>query len=176
MFVESSGQFGAAQPGSLQTGIAISNAESPLPVHVTLDLTGLAGLPPLLTGSLDIPAGGQTARFLNQIPGFESLPATFQGVLRISSPSSPVTVVGIRGRYNERGDFIEATIPAINENDSYFDLVLRYSDFVFPHFADGGGYTTQFVLFSGWTDGPDNGTVQFLTNAGAPFPLTLQVR
>ena len=176
MFVEASGQFNSGQPGSLQTGIAISNADSTIPVHVSLDLTTLDGTPRGLTGSLDIPAGGQTAKFLTQIPGFESLPTQFQGVLRISSPGSPVSVIGIRGRYNERGDFLDATIPAMNENDDYFAFSLRYSDFVFPDFADGAGYTTQFVLFSGWTAGSAAGTLQFLTNAGDAFPLTLQVR
>ena len=68
------------------------------------------------------------------------------------------------------------TIPVVNENDDYFTFVLRYSKFVFPHFAGGGGYATQFVLFSGWQPGSASGTLQFLTSAGDLFPLTLEAR
>ena len=41
---------------------------------------------------------------------------------------------------------LAAMAPTVNEADSYFEAALRYSDFVFPIFADGGGYTTQFIL------------------------------
>jgi hypothetical protein len=175
LFVETAGEFDAGQPGSLQTGIAISNAASLMPVRVSFDLTTLSGTSTDLHGTLDIPGGGQIARFLNQVPGLESLPFPFQGVLRISAPSA-VTAIGLRARHNERGDFLVTTVPVINENDDYFNFVLRYSKFVFPHFADGDGYTTQFVLFSGWQAGSSSGTLQFLTTAGDPFPLTLQPR
>jgi len=174
LFVEASGQFVSGQPGSLQTGIAISNAGSTDPVHVSFDLTALDGTSTGVLGALDIPAGGQSAKFLYEIPGFAALPASFQGVLRISSPSTPISVTGIRGRYNERGDFLLTTVPAVNENDQYFNLALRYSGFVFPDFVDGAGYTTQFVLFSGWTTGTVNGTLAFFNQAGNAFALTLQ--
>src|SRR5205809_4653204 len=175
LFVETSGQFDAGEPGSLETGIAISNAASVVPVRVSLDLTTLGGTSAGLHGTLDISGGGQIAKFLNQIPGLESLPFPFQGVLRISAPSA-ITTIGLRARHNERGDFLVTTIPVVNENDDYFTFVLRYSKFVFPHFAGGGGYATQFVLFSGWQPGSASGTLQFLTSAGDPFPLTLQAR
>lgn len=176
LFVEVSGDFGRSEPGSLQTGFAISNATSSAPVRVTLDLTGLDSRSMGRIGTIDIPAGGQASRFLNQIPGFESLPVPFQGVLRVTAPSASVTVVGLRGRYNERQDFLVTTIPPVNEDDFYFSQVLHFSDFLFPHFPDGGGYTTQFVLFSGWTVGAGSGALRFFTNAGTPFPLTLTPR
>jgi len=172
LFAETSGDFGVAQMGSLQTGIAISNAGSMAPVHVTYDLTSLNGASTGLQGSIDIPAGGQTAKFLGELPGLQNLPASFQGVLRISA-ARPVTITGLRGRFNERGDFLVTTVPPVNENDPYFYLNLQYSNFVFPHFAAGGGYTTQFVLFSGWNTGSTSGTLRSFTNSGVALPSTL---
>jgi len=173
LFVETAGNFSAAAVGSKQTGIAISNADSTTAVQVNYTLTSLTGAPTGLQGSLTIPAGGQTAEFLGQLPGMQSLPASFQGVLRISASSGSVTVTGLRGRYNERGDFLVTTVPSVNENDPYFNLNLQYGNFIFPHLADGGGYTTQFVLFSGWTTGSTSGTLQFFSNTGIALPLTL---
>lgn len=175
LFVESSGRLGDGQPSSLQTGIAISNADSASSVRVSLELTTLDGTTTGLRGILDIPRGGQISEFLNEIPGLEFLPSPFQGVLRLSA-SAPVTTIGLRARYNERNDFIATTVPVVNENDEYFNSVTRYSNFVFPHFVDGAGYMTTFVLFSGWTAGPVSGALEFLTNTGAPLPLTLQAR
>ena len=173
IFVEAAGPLGEGQPGWIQTGIAISNVDSTSVVRVLLDLSTLDGAPSGFRGTVDIPAGGQIARFLNQVPGFESLPLTFQGVLRVSAPV-PVATIGLRARYNERDEFLITTLPVANENDEYFRLVAQYSSFVFPHFVDGAGYTTQFVLFSGWTPGPASGTLEFLTNTGAPLSLTLR--
>jgi hypothetical protein len=173
LFVETSGNFAAESVGSYQTGVAVSNADSSAPVTLTYDLTDLNGVETGLSGSVTISAGGQIAVFLAQLPGLQNVPASFQGILRIASPSA-VTITGLRGRYNERGDFLVTTVPPVNENDPYFDLDLQYGSFIFPHFADGGGYTTQFVLFSGWTNGPIGGSLQFFTNTGTAFPLALQ--
>ena len=112
---------------------------------MTFELTDLNGTPTGLTGSTSVPGNGQIALFLNQIEGFESLMLPFRGVLRISTGSSSgVSVVGLRGRYNERTDFLITTTPPSNEADT-----ASTSEFLFPHLVDSGGYTTQFVLFSG---------------------------
>jgi hypothetical protein len=172
LFVEAVAPLG---PGSLRTGIAIANPNS-APVRVTLEVTNLDGSATSFRGTLDIPAGGQVARFLNEIAGFESLPIPFQGVLRMTASSGSIAVIGLRGRYNERGEFLASTLPTVNENDPYFNMVLQYAQFEFPHFADGGGYSTQFVLFSGWNSGGVSGTLEFLTPAGEPYPVVLQPR
>ena len=86
----------------------------------------------------------------------------------------PVATIGLRARYNERDEFLITTLPVANENDEYFRSVAQYSNFVFPHFVDGAGYTTQFVLFSGWKSGPASGILEFLTNNGAPLSLTFR--
>jgi hypothetical protein len=174
LFVETSSSAGG---GLLQTGVAIANASTTSPVRVSFEMTMLDGSPTGFRGDIDIPAGGQIARFLAEIPGFSALPVPFQGVLRISAASGgSISVVGLRGRYNERAEFLASTIPTVNENDAYFSSVLQYSQFVFPHFADGAGYSTQFVLFSGWNAGATNGTLEFLTSAGEPYPVELRPR
>jgi hypothetical protein len=152
--------------------VAISNADSATTADISLDLTTLDGTSTGMHGTVTIPSGGQLARFVNQIPGFESLATPFQGVLRISA-SNPVTITALRVRYNERGEVLAAMAPTVNEADSYFEAALRYSDFVFPIFADGGGYTTQFILYSGWTPGSSSGTLEFRTIAGTPYLLTV---
>jgi len=175
LFVEVTGPVGAALPGRSQTGFAVSNVESTIPARVSFDLTNLDGTSTGLHGELVIPPGGQIASFVHEIPGLTTLPIPFQGVMRISAPL-PVSVIGLRGLYNERGDFLVTTIPGVNANDEYFNLNLQYSDFVFPHFVNGGGYTTQFVLYSGWTPGFVSGTLDFFTQDGNTFPLSLEAR
>ena len=71
------------------------------------------------------------------------MPAVFQGLLRITSVNS-IAVTGLRGHYNERGDFLITTTVVQKENDPS----PVSSELLFPHFVLGGGYETQFVLFS----------------------------
>jgi hypothetical protein len=173
IFVEGAAPHGQGQPGWIETGIAISNVDSSSAARVALDLFTLSGVPSGLRGFLDVPAGGHISRFLNEIPGFESLPAEFQGVLKVSG-SVPVTTMGLRSRYNERNEFLTTTLPVASENDEYFGSVARYATFAFPHVVDGGGYSTQFALFSGWSPGPVSGTFEFFQSTGAPLPLVIQ--
>jgi hypothetical protein len=65
-------------------------------------------------------------------------------------------VVGLRGRYNERSDFLISTTSPSSE------AAPAPAQSVFPFFADGGGYTTQFVL------------LLFLNATGAPLPVRMQ--
>ena len=135
---------------------------------MTFELTDLDGTPTGLTGSASVPGNGQIALFLNQIEGFEFLMLPFRGVLRISTGSSSgVSVVGLRGRYNERTDFLITTTPPSNEADA-----ARTGEFLFPHLVDSGGYTTQFVLFSG-TGLTSAGTVSFHEQSGGSLDLRL---
>ncbi len=162
-----------AYASSIQSGVAIttlSNAQA----TVRLELTRLDGSSTGLTGTLVVPANGQVAQFLNQIPPFAVLTQpptlqefTFQGVLRISS-SSPISVVGLRGRYNERNDFLITTTPAADEAAAATDAEL-----FFPHFAEAGGFSTQFILFSN-SPGQRSGTIRFVSQSGGVLNLTLR--
>jgi len=167
LFAESSGNFNAEETGSLQTGLAIANL-SEAPSVVTIGLTGLGGAPMGIPASVMVPGNGQIAMFLSEVPGFSTLPSTFQGVLRISTSSpNSISVVGLRGRYNERRDFLLATTPAIDEN------LVTGEPTLFPYIAEGGGYTTQFILLSP-PGGGSSGWLRFYSQAGAPMNLSLR--
>lgn len=167
IYVEASGNFDRAAIGSIQTGLAISNLSNAA-TTVTLELNRLDGSATGLTGTAVVPANGHVSQFLNQIPGFASLSLPFQGVLRISSPS-PISVVGLRGRYNERSDFLIATIPSANEA-----AAPPSAELFFPHFVEAGGYTTQFILFGGSIERQSSGTLRFVSQSGEPLNLTLR--
>jgi hypothetical protein len=77
-------------------------------------------------------------------------------------------VVGLRGRLNERGDFLVTTTPPNNEASS-----VSNAEMLFPHLVDGGGYKTQLVLFSGSTGQKSAGTLVFVSQAGQPLGLVL---
>jgi hypothetical protein len=171
LYAEASGNFDASAVGSIETGIAIANSASSA-AGVTFELTRLDGSSTGLTGSVNIPGNGQTALFMNQIAGFASLgnPATpFQGVLRVSSNSPAIAVVGLRGRYNERRDFLITTTAPVDETGTP-----PSTELFFPHLADSGGYTTQFVLFSGAAGQAATGTLRLLSQTGQPFSLPLR--
>jgi hypothetical protein len=151
----------AGQVGSIQTGIAIANASSNS-INVTFELTTITGVTTGLISSIVLPGNGQTSMFLGQIPGFSGMPNPFQGVLRVSTTSpTGISIVGLRGRYNERQDFLTTTTQPTNEGDP-----VSTADLFFPHFADGGGYTTQFILFNGSIDQSSSGLIRFLSQTG----------
>jgi hypothetical protein len=159
LYAESSGTAG--QVGSIQTGIAIANASSNS-INVTFELTTITGVTTGLISSIVLPGNGQTSMFLGQIPGFSGMPNPFQGVLRVSTTSpTGISIVGLRGRYNERQDFLTTTTQPTNEGDP-----VSTADLFFPHFADGGGYTTQFILFNGSIDQSSSGLIRFLSQTG----------
>jgi hypothetical protein len=110
--------------------------------------------------------------FLNQIPGLASAPLPFKGILRVSSSSQAATgsisVVGLRARYNERNDFLITTTPPTNEATPAVGVPLY-----FPHIVDSGGYTTQFILFSG-AGVSSTGTIELFSADGRPFDVTVQ--
>ena len=110
---------------------------------MTIDPRKLDGSSAGAAVTITIPANGQTSAFLNQIAGLAALPQPFRGLLRISSTAS-ISVVGLRGRYNERSDFLLTTTAPANEATAAGD-----DDLFFPQFAEAGGYSTQFILFSG---------------------------
>ncbi len=166
VYAEASGDFAASAVGSIQTGIAIANT-APSEVPVTFELTSLSGASTGLTGSVTVPNNGQVAMFLNQIDGLEALGLPFQGVLRISS-LTPINVVGLRGRYNERGDFLITTTSPVDEATP-----ASTNEMVFPHLVDSGGYTTQIILFSGAAGQTAVGNIRFFNQAGTRLNLSL---
>ncbi|HEV8129751.1 MAG TPA: SBBP repeat-containing protein [Acidobacteriota bacterium] len=154
--------------GPIQTGVAAANP-SPNPVTVTFEATPFGPGAPTV-GTATVPGSGEIALFMSQIPGLESLSSSFQGVLRISTNSAAgVSVVGLRGRANERGDFLITTTPPVNENSAPSMV-----EALFPHLADGGGYTIQFILFGGSAGQSSNGILRFFRQTGQPLNLVLR--
>jgi hypothetical protein len=156
----------AESSSSIQTGVAISNPGSSN-VAVNFDLTNLDGSSTGLTGTTTVPATGQIAMFLNQIPGFSAPSSSFEAVLRISGAN--VYVTGLRGRYNERGDFLITTTAPVDEK-----AAPSPAELVFPQLAAGGGYTTQIILFSGTAGQSATGVLQFVSQSGQPLILSFQ--
>jgi hypothetical protein len=150
---------------STQSGIAITNPSSSS-VTVNLELINPGGST-VASGRLPVGPNSQVASFLNQIAGFEGVRLPFQGLLRMTS-SSPVAVAGLRGRYNERGDFIVTTTAPVSEQAGG-----STGDVYFGHFADGGGFATQFVVFSA-AGNPAAGNLRFASQAGQVLNLKLE--
>ena len=172
VYAEASGTPG--QMGSIITGLAITNVADTSNI-VTLEVTNIDGSLAVSPTTLALPPSGQVARFLNEF--FPSLTLPFSGILRIAStPFSPfhsrtpdIAVVGIRMTINERNDVLVTTTPPSEE-----DSATTSSDLFFPHFADSGGWTTQFILFSGSTGQTSSGTLSFIDASGQPLDLTSQ--
>ena len=80
-----------------------------------------------------------------------------------------MSVVGLRLRYNERKELlITTTPPSVETNQAISKSML------FPHVADGGGYTTQFILFGGTTGQTSSGTLGVYDPNGQPLNIGLQ--
>jgi hypothetical protein len=165
VFVESSGDFDQGAAGSMRTGLAIANT-SPQATIVVVEVRNLDGNTGLI-GTLSIPGNGQRSLFLNQIPGIQTLLTPFRGMLQLTS-FAPITVVGLRARYNERNDLLITSTPPGNEG-----VAPPASGLYFPHFADAGGYSTQFVLFSAQPGQRPSGTLQLVPDASGAVNLVL---
>src|SRR5439155_7349105 len=115
------------------------------PVTVDVEWINLSGEPTGYRTAVVVPATGQIARYLSQLPEFATIPSSAGGVLRLSTTgsSSKINVIGLRARYNEIGDFLLTAVPAFAEGSAGLADTL-----MFPHFVDGGGFSTQFVLLN----------------------------
>ena len=165
VYAESSGDFDHSATGSVRTGLAIANTSAQA-TSVIVEVKNLDGSTGLI-GTISIPANGQTSLFLNQIPGIQGLLTPFAGMLELTS-FAPVTIVGLRARYNERNDLLITTTRPADE-----DVQPPASGLYFPQFADAGGYSTQFVLFSAQPGETPSGTLQLVCQAGATVNLSL---
>ncbi len=161
VYVEASGMPG--QAGSIRTGLAIANAEATANT-VTLEVTHLDGSPAAPSATLTLPPSGQIARFLDEI---SALPENFSGVLRVTS-TGDVAIVGLRLRVNEKGEIKMTTTPPSNETGP-----TTAADVFFPHIVDSGGWSTQFILFSGTAGQASSGTLRFIDAFGQPLDLTI---
>lgn len=131
------------QPNTIQPGIALANTSANA-ITATVELRNMQGVV-LGQSNVVVPANGQNASFLSEIPGFGGFtgPAPpYEGRLRISEPTGSLTMIGLLGRYNERGEFLMTTTPPVPETSP------AVAELVFPHFVNGEGFTTKFILLN----------------------------
>jgi hypothetical protein len=88
-------------------------------------------------------------------------------VLHLSS-ATPIAVTGVRGRYNERNDFLITMTTPVNE------LAAAVPTLFFPHIVDSGGYATQFLLFSGQHGQTSSGTIRLFNQSGGILGVMLR--
>ena len=164
-YVESSGIAG--RPGNVQSALAIANTGD-ASVSISLELIRLDGTSTGQTAIISLPGFGHVSKFLSQFFRDSALPDSFQGILRISA-SSPISVVGLRVHYNELADFLITTTPPVDES-----APSSSEEVLFPQWVDGGSFTTQFILFSGRSGQPSNGSLRFLDSNGQATFLNLR--
>jgi hypothetical protein len=153
---------------NINTGIAVVNRGSAAAnvVYTLRDMSGAS----LAVGHGTIAASMHFAKFIDQLSEVASdfkLPSDFQsnvhfGSLEISS-DIPLSVLALRGTVNQRNEFLMTTTPTADLTQS-----LSYDSVYFPHFADGGGYTTSLILLN-TSNGPQSGILQILDNDGLPL-------
>jgi hypothetical protein len=165
MFVEGVPGRPSATIGSYSSGFAVANASSSS-ATVAFNLYTLAGASTGLTKTVQLGPFGQVAQFLEDV--FPALQLPFQGILEITTSSSAISVVGLRIRYNERDEFLMTTTPPTDESSS---TTTTESDF--PHILNGGGFTTQFILFSGSSGQSATGKLEFHKQDGSSFNLNV---
>ena len=151
--------------GSISTGLAVTNVGDTANT-VTLEVAHLDGSLAAAPEMLTLPPSGQVARFLNDI---FSLPDNFSGVLRVTS-AADIAIVALRLRVNENGEIKVTTLAPSNEMDPPASESSRF----FAHIADSGGWSTQFILFSGTAGQAASGTLSFIDTAGQPWDLTTE--
>ena len=159
-YVEASGT--PEQAGSIRSGLAITNTADTSNT-VTLEVTRLDGSLAVAPATLVLPPLGHVARFLDQI---FSLTDTFSGILRVTS-TADVAIVALRLRVNENDELKVTTTSPSNEMDPSTS-----EDRFFAHLADSGGWSTQFILFSGTAGQTASGALSFIDASGQPLDLT----
>ena len=167
MYVEAAPGSEQSGANSVQSGIAIANPSAAAGT-AQIELYDLNGVFTGLSTVITIPPSGQVAKFLNELPSFQSLPTPFRGILRVSSASGGLNLVGLRGRYNERGDFLITTTTPVEEFVSPSN-----TEVFFPHLVDSGGYTTQFIMFNAYRNLGAGGLLQLFSQNGDPLNLTI---
>jgi hypothetical protein len=93
------------------------------------------------------------------------LPAVFQGTVVIES-DSPVHILTMQTVTSVSGAFLMNAMPVIDLNQPPASTTSY-----FPQIVDGGGFTTEFMLFS-----PTAGTLRlrFFAPDGEPFAVPVQ--
>jgi len=100
-----------AKSGMLHSGLAVANP-SASSILTTLELFTIDGSPTHMTTSVEIPARGHIARFIDDL--FPTMPEGFQGTLRILA-TQPVGVTYLRFQHNDHGEVVFTGVPVLDE-------------------------------------------------------------
>jgi hypothetical protein len=145
----------------LSMGIALANpGGTPMSVNVSAfksDGTTGAGNS---QEPLKLEVNGHAAMFVDGL--VKDLPADFKGVLDVSSKDS-FAALTLRCHTNERDEFLMTTFPIADPNRPALAPIL------FPHFAEGGGYGTEFIFLS--PGGPSSISLEMFGETGNPIDL-----
>jgi hypothetical protein len=163
LYAEAAGSFNTRHAGSLRTGFALRNVSQTETVVVTLELFSLSGYATGYWTEIFVAPNSQLVRFVEFSYPIPWLP--FRGTLRIRS-TGPIAAFGLRCRYNERGELLTTTTTP-------FDGVISEpaTGKLFPHFVEGGGYTTEFLLLGRSEDPGSSGELRFFSQSGQPLNL-----
>jgi len=132
--------FVDAADDGVQTALAIANRTGS-PITVSFELLEMNGSSSGAAAVLTLPGEGQDSAFLFEL--FPDLPSGFRGSVPISAPDT-IAVLGLRTRYNERGDFLISTTEPVSEASP-----VTGANLIIPHVVDSGGYTTQITITAG---------------------------
>jgi len=145
------------------TGLALGNPGN-AQANVTLTAFLPDGTTPIGTslGSIQLVSGGHFASFVDQ--QITGLPPDFRGVVDIAS-DSPVAALTLRSLVNGRGDFLLTTFPVADLNQP------APSPVFIPQFADGGGFTTEFILLSAGQS--SSAVIAYFGDSGLSLTLSL---
>ena len=156
-------------PGVTQDALAIANS-SVTPATVNFALLNGDGTTTGLTASITVPGFGHASIFVHELfPTLDLTPqqdVPFRGLIRITSFSS-IAVANFRTHFNELGNFLMTSTLTTNEGSPSTSAEL-----FFPQILDGGGFSTQFVLFSGVADQATTGTLRFVSQNGQALSLS----
>jgi hypothetical protein len=146
------------------------NTDGFVRTRLALELTDLAGNL-IATTTVDVPSSGQRSMFVDEVFDPSQFPASGKAILRVetTTANTAIAMIGLRSRVNGRGDVLITTTPPVNESSTPLGSAV-----FFPHLVDGGGWSTQAVLFSGAIAQAGAGTMSFFGPDGQPFPIPLQ--
>jgi hypothetical protein len=149
--------------GNHNTGLAIANIVSSSGSSITINAYQIDGVTAAGNSMEPIPlaANGYKAAFADQF--VTGLPEGFSGVLDIRS-TAPFAALTLRSLVNERDEFLMTTFPVADANQP------APSPMIFPHIADGGGYTTEFILLS--PGGAATTTLHLYDETGNPMEVS----
>lgn len=159
-----------AGPIAVNTGLAIAN-RGYFTATVTYQLRDSKGNT-IAIGHGSILPLLHRAFFIDQLEGFASdfvLPPDFStqtgfASLEISS-DQPLALLTLRATTNQRGETLLTTMPTADLTQS-----LPPRPLVFPHFVDGGGYTTSLFMLN-TSDSPETGKLFIYDETGAPLTV-----